>query len=55
MFAHYYTIWMLLEAGPVLGPHMPFFFSLDPKAVTAVLLLFSGSSAENFLIFILSH
>ena len=26
MFAHYYTNWMLLNAGPVLDPYVPFFF-----------------------------
>ena len=40
MFAHYYTNWMLLDAGPVLDPYMPFFPPIDPNAVTAVLLLF---------------
>ena len=55
MFAHYYTSWMLLDAGPILDPYMPFFlfFSLDPNTVTAVLLLlFSCSSAEDFFIFL---
>ena len=42
MIAHYSMNWMLLDAGPVLDPYMPFLkkmFKLDPNAVTAVLLL----------------
>ena len=50
---------MLLDAEPVLDPDMSSFFhcfsSLDPNAVTAVLLLlFSCSSAKDFFFFFLN-
>ena len=52
MFPHHYTNWFLLDAGPVLDPYTHF-FSLDPNAVTAVLLLllFSCSGAQDFFQF----
>ena len=55
MLAHYYSNWILLDAGLILDPYMIFSLSvsLDPNAVTVVmlssLLLFSCRSAENFV------
>ena len=51
---------MLLDAEPVLDPDMSSFFhcfsSLDPNAVTAVLLLlmFTCRSSKDFLFFVKS-
>ena len=49
MLAYYYTNWMLLDAGPILDPYVlpP---PLDPIAVIVVSLLFSCSSAEDFVL-----
>ena len=45
MFAHYYTNWMLLDAGPVPDTYMPFFFFLSLSHLILMLLLLSCCSS----------